>query len=412
MTSISKPIPKRPSAAKRWRNCPGSAALEAAAPFSPGSDAAVEGTGAHALAHWAITVEKTDLARFAGKTIGDVVPSPFRKFEMDKPITDAQREAEQKRIDEVVITREMAESVKLYQKEIFARLDAVYKNASPNDPDLCSLESRIVGGYGLAGTADCVVRNWPDRISIIDFKYGAGIAVDAIQNDQALCYAALVLDQEPEEYDEIEIVIVQPRTPKGSPVKVWTIDDPKYWAELSESLDTDLERAEDRPDEYEPGDHCRWCDGALRCPEAEEAVLEAAKPDQMSDGMSPADLQFYLDRRAAIREFLNQVEKQAEIALQAGEIVPGYKVVRALGNTTYQDREVAEAYFSKKGLKKICFESKLLAPGRLKTALKAAGKRPEVVDKYTHRPERGTKLAPEDDPRPSAVEDSAGKDFE
>jgi len=63
-----------PSSAHRWLKCPGSVALEAAAPEPPSGPYALEGTAAHLLCELRVSgmLSARALSQSVGKTLGEV----------------------------------------------------------------------------------------------------------------------------------------------------------------------------------------------------------------------------------------------------------------------------------------------------------------------------------------------------
>lgn len=112
---------------------------------------------------------------------------------------------------------------------------------------------------GAFGTADAVVV-YPERLVVCDWKFGDGVPVEALDNDQLLFYAAGVLATWPElRRPTLELAIMQPG--RGG-LKLWLVSDARVDAWL-EDYTAALEQTH-----LERGDWCRWCpvDAAGRCP--------------------------------------------------------------------------------------------------------------------------------------------------
>jgi hypothetical protein len=104
---------------------------------------------------------------------------------------------------------------------------------------------------GAFGTADLVIV-YADRLVVCDWKFGAGVLVEATDNDQLMFYAAAVLHTFPElRRPLVELAIVQPAR---EPVLRLALTTP-------ELLDAWLARyqAALAQDYVERGDWCRWC---------------------------------------------------------------------------------------------------------------------------------------------------------
>ena len=186
------------SGAHRWLNCPPSALVEAGLPGST-SDAAEQGTIAHALAEW-----KLRRALHLSPTM--------------KP-------------ESTWIDSEMESHTDDYLAFIQERLREARKTCK--DPGTL-IEQRlnfshlVPGGFG---TGDCVIIAEP-LLQIIDFKYGQGVLVGAEKNPQLALYAIGALHTFDALYEiaEVAVTIFQPRR---SNVATWHISvaELKAWAE-------------------------------------------------------------------------------------------------------------------------------------------------------------------------------------
>ncbi|WP_034652394.1 DUF2800 domain-containing protein, partial [Corynebacterium vitaeruminis] len=143
------------SGAHRWLACPPSATLEAGLPDSS-SQAAEQGTAAHALAEW-----KLRRAFHDAPTTKPV--SSWHDEQMDT-LTDDYVAFVQERLRDV--RQACADSQVLIEQ----RLD--FSHVVP-------------GGFG---TGDCVIIAEP-TLQIIDLKYGQGVMVEAEENPQLMLYA-------------------------------------------------------------------------------------------------------------------------------------------------------------------------------------------------------------------------------
>lgn len=107
------------------------------------------------------------------------------------------------------------------------------------------------------GTGDCIIIA-DKKLHIIDFKYGMGVLVDAVDNPQMKLYALGALEIYDSLYDieEVSMTIFQPRREN---VSTWTIrvEDLKDWAE--KELKPKAKKAYDGEGEYLPGEWCTFC---------------------------------------------------------------------------------------------------------------------------------------------------------
>ena len=185
------------SGSHRWLNCTPSARLELEFE-NTGSEAAREGTAAHALCEHKL---KRALHMRSRRPVSD-----YDSDEMEE-CTDAY----------VDFVMEQYEAAKQVCKDpvvlIEQRLD---------------FSCYVPDGFG---TGDCLIIS-DDRLHIIDFKYGMGVLVEAENNPQMKLYALGALAVYDALYDirEVSMTIFQPRRES---VSTWTIpvEDLKAWAE-------------------------------------------------------------------------------------------------------------------------------------------------------------------------------------
>jgi hypothetical protein len=242
----------------------------------------------------------------------------------------------------------------------------------------------------IRGTADCIVDNWPHVLHVLDLKYGAGKIVEVENNAQLATYACGALERFSEDYEEIWITIVQPRIEhKNGPVRTWKITpaELKNWYAKIKSA---YERAIAKPI-FKEGAHCMWCTGAMECPAAQKQSKAIVKNSEKPIPANNKKLAKLLNSERMILEYLSQAKQEAFSRLHAGQEIPGFKLVRNFGNTTWRSKAEAEkAFMGYAG----AWERKLKAIGALKKIL------PESeIDGLIHRPDKGLALVPESDKR-------------
>ena len=364
------------SGAHRWLACPPSATLEAGLPDSS-SQAAEQGTAAHALAEW-----KLRRALHDAPTTKPV--SSWHDAEMDT-LTDDYVAFVQERL------RDVRQACADPQVLIEQRLDF----------------SHIVpGGFG---TGDCVIIAEP-TLQIIDLKYGQGVLVEAEKNPQLMLYALGALYAFGPLYaiDEVSVTIYQPRR---SNISTWTIPvtDLEAWAE--ETVKPRATLAAKGEGEFCAGEHCRFCKLAPTCRARAQANLELARlefapPAELSD-VEIADI---LTRLPELKAWAADVEAHAlSLAVNQGKHWAGFKLVEGRSIRKYADEEAVAAAAEAAGVTDIWQQ-------RLKTITvleKQLGKKrfTEILGDLVIKPPGKPTLVPETDKRPALNTHGADTEF-
>lgn len=379
----------RPSSAHRWFNCPGSAVLESQVSDPEPSMYALEGTAAHELCRYFAMLSATEdkINNEIGKSIKDMLPN------CDSNIAD------------ILFDPEMATGVWKYCKYVY---DFVGSNTL--DREVVQFEQYVKTDFGIGGTADCIIIDWPTDLHIIDFKYGAGVSVDAFENLQLLIYAIGALNIE-DDIEQVTLHIIQPRDKYGNYIKTWTLSKIELETKWVPQLSKAVSRCIEKQDTYVLGNWCQWCKGANVCPKAAKMAQKLVKTKK--DTPIPADvkkLSKLLQSEKAVLEYLNRAKLEAFNRLQRGEIVPGFKLVQSFGNTTWKDEEKAErkafCYLTQKDRYNLKFKT----PNQIKKILKERNDDIDWIDGMSHRPLKGLVLVPDTDKRPEYQ--TAKQDFE
>lgn len=307
------------------------------------------------------------------------------------------------------------------------------------------------------GTGDATVLQPFDLLRVYDYKHGRGVLVEVEENSQELYYALGVARKVDWCFDQIELVIVQPRAAHADgPVRRWRTDAARLRAFEGELRAAAL-RTEDPDAPLAAGDHCQFCPAAPYCDElraeafrlASVEFLALGKPSDLPvatcaavvDAETPeARLAEALAALPVLDAFVKAVSTEALRRLRetpGGEAF-GYKLVRKRSNRAFlpavphgEDGEDADPFdvlvslgFDRDDLyeqprRKSPSKVEALRPPALVSRLKAEGVRAPVawikaqVAALTHKPEGGIAMAPASDPRP-AVDPSvaASADFE
>lgn len=386
------------SSSKRWMACPGSPRESDGKP-NPSSVYSREGSAAHDLAERVLK--------------NDAYAMDFLGMPIEVPDEDGTTY-------EVEVTEEMAESVQQYVDHLNLR-DEVVGNDGVHTLEVQFDLSPLKPPEPMFGTADHTV--WYPRTKTLyvdDYKHGAGVVVEAVGNTQGLIYAlgaVVALRVRPE---RIVITIVQPRAfHKAGPIRSWEIT----WEELVEfkqRLFEAAERTQDPDAELVAGDHCRFCPGAPTCPAQRSLALTVAQEDFMSedfeatslaspDAMTMDDIKFVLDNAPQVEAWFNSIRAYAEAQLNAGQEVPGYKLVPGRANRRWADEAKAERWLVRRIGKKGALKKKLLTVAQAEAALKKEGI--ALKGSLVEKPEGKPRLAPADNPAP-ALPPEAITDFD
>ncbi len=367
----------RASSSARWLNCPGSVALSEGVE-NESSEWAAEGTAAHTL---------LEICQRFDVNPHDHVGDQLGGF---------------------TVTVEMADAVKMFldwtKENVSAGADVYYE--------------RKLSGVGfdipeLSGHVDYEAVE-SDQVTILDFKYGAGVPVAAEGNTQLLSYAVLA---HATRFKKIRLGIIQPRT--DNPIRIWEIESAPVVEHLANIVRA-IKESQLPNAELSPGDHCRWCPVQARCPKLHEQAMIAAQNEfelVKNSLLDEQDLAFWLDRKKQFESFLDAVSNAAKKVLEQGGEVPGYKLVETIANRRYiGDDPTIEGELRKAGYKKKdLYEVSMIGPAKVeKLPLPAATskkQRDELMVALTHRPVTGSTIVPESDKRPAISTASPADDF-
>jgi hypothetical protein len=189
------------------------------------------------------------------------------------------------------------------------------------------------------GTADCVVVG-TDRITVVDLKYGQGVAVDAVENPQLMLYACGAIDK----YGDLlgaemaEMIIYQPRLNSVSRYELPVAELIAWRDRISEIAIQAL--GPDAP--FGPSESaCRWClaKGICRA-QKEEAIKRDFGP--ISELLTPDEIAEALAAAPMIDQWLKDLRSAAlDMAYAQGKQIPGYKVVLSGGRRIISDSDAA-----------------------------------------------------------------------
>ncbi len=365
------------SSSKRWLNCTPSARLEEQFAEETGNSVyAEEGTAAHALAEHKL---KRCLKRRSKRPVSD-----YQCDEMEE-CTDG-------------YVAYAMEQVKLARQEC-------------KDP-VVLIEQRldysayVPEGFG---TGDLLIV--ADRVlTVVDLKYGKGVAVDAEWNPQMMLYGLGALELFGAIYD-IETVRMAIYQPRLESVSTWEIS----VSDLMEWVDKELKPraalAIAGEGEFRSGSWCRFCKAKNTCRARAEEFLRLAQmefkapalltDDEVAEVLKVAD---ELARWSADVYAYAQDE-----AVSKGKKWAGFKLVEGRSCRKYTDEEEAAEAAVAAGYADI-YKRSLIGITEME---KLMGKRKfaEVLGKLVYKPQGKITLVPESDKRQEVLAATAEADF-
>lgn len=376
------------SGMSRWSVCPGSVQLArrvAAMGAMPdtSSEFADEGTAAHEVAARCLE-SGADAWEF-----------------MSQKVTVGERE--------FIVDAEMVENVQVF-------LDAVREVCGEHDTILVETHLSMPDYHpGIRGTADAIVlhrrsaEHAINSFTLLDLKYGQGVAVEGPGNKQLRYYAAaawFTLGERAEAVSMVTMKIVQPRMehPDG-----YVRGEALSTHQLGEWLETEMlpaiKRTEDPDAPCVAGEHCQFCPVALYCKEVMGPFAEMfeaagslpedeAKDNEVFLDTSAEALAALAERIPLVKRAIKAIEREVFARLQKGNDVPGFKLV-----AKRTDRVWSEGADE---LLKLAFGDAAFNPAKLKSPaqiekIKEGGK--EFVAANAYKPEAGLTFAPASDNR-------------
>ena len=364
-----------PSSADRWLHCTRSARLELE--FSEKeSDAAAEGTAAHALCEHKV---KKALKQRSRRPV-----SEYDSDEMEE-LTDAYRDYV---LDRLIQERQTCPDAQVF---IETKLD---------------LTAYVPDSFG---TCDCLIVS-DEKLHIIDFKYGQGVLVEAEENPQMKLYALGALDIYDGLYDfkEVAMTIFQPRREN---VSTWTetVNELRKWAE--EELKPKAELADAGEGDFCSGDWCLFCKAAVKCRARAQAKLELAKQEfSLPPILTDEEIEDILPRIPDLTKWANDIMTYAtDAALNHGKRWKGFKVVEGRSNRKYSDEDAVIKAAKDAGYTDI-FKTSLISLTEME---KLMGKKKfkDILGGLVVKPQGKPTFVPDTDRRTAIIGNDVKSDF-
>lgn len=280
------------------------------------------------------------------------------------------------------------------------------------DPDEWLCENVVNWGERIPdafGTADILWRKG-DRVGILDWKFGDGVAVSAQDNAQLLFYlGAAVRHTFPDFFKgatEYEGHIFQPFE-DGRPPHTWATYCDADLAEFEELLVIAIETSKRNDPVLTIGDHCRWCAARAFCPKLRDVAAGAV--EKPTKGMTRDELLEWLDVADELEGWIKELRAYAlDYQRRHGDLT-GQKIVDILGHRYFKNPDAAKAWArANKILVREFMATKLVSPAEMERVMKAKGldKEDPAFLALIDRPVKGEKLVPESakgEPKQSAV---------
>ena len=359
-----------PSASHRWLHCTAAPRLEEGIK-DEGSDYAGEGTLAHAYC-------AMKLKNFLG------LPTDGEKEEIAA-------------LQEKYGTGEMAEYTDTYATIVLEKYNAA--RAATPDAQLL-VETRLdFSDYvpEAFGTADAIIIA-DGTMEVIDFKYGKGVKVSAVENPQMMIYALGAYARFAFEYriDNLRATIVQPRIDNLSEYEI-TVEELTAWA--ANVLAPAAEKAYKGEGPQTPGAWCQFCKVKNQCRALANKCKEVVAVDPKL--ITPEELaKDVLPMVPIVKTWISGVEDFALAQALSGIQLPGWKIVEGRSVRKITDTDSVAAVLTKNGYK----QNDIFKPVEMRTITdleKLVGKKQfaAMCGEWINKPQGKPTLAPEGDKR-------------
>ena len=248
------------------------------------------------------------------------------------------------------------------------------------------------------GTCDCIILQ-SETMIVLDYKYGAGVAVDADHNPQMMLYALGALNDYGLAYDIQKIImcIDQPRM-NNRPRFEMSVDDLLTWGAWD--VQPTAKQAAKGEGEYNPGEHCRFCPHAGKCRELTKVCTEYVGKMKVPC-LAPWEVADVLQQEPLISLWLKRVKEQALTTMLEGGEVPGFKVVAGRGSRSWADELEVATELEKHGISREDYtKTEILSVAQMEKAL---GKKrfTELVSGHVLSQSGAPTVAPATDKRPA-----------
>ena len=362
------------SSSHRWLACPPSALLCAKEKDKP-SDFALQGTDAHTLCEHKLKI-----------ALGQQSKDPVENL--------------------TFYDEEMAECTDMYAQYVIEQLSEAKERCK--DPIVLieqhlDFSQWVPDGFG---TGDCVLVS-DDTLTVIDFKYGLGILVDAENNPQMMCYALGALSLFDGIYDikDITMTIFQPRREH---ISTFTISKEELLSWAENTLAPTAKLAAKGEGDYKAGEHCQFCKVKATCRKRAEYNLMLARYDfEMPANLEDEEIEVILLKADELVSWINDIKEYALKQAISGKEWNDWKLVEGRSVRKYIDDKAVAETVENAGFDP--YEKKVIGITAM-TKMLGKSKFEELLSGLIEKPQGKPTLVPMSDKR-SAMKKTAKDDF-
>lgn len=354
-----------PSSAFRWIKCTPSAKLNAALPDST-SEYALQGTAAHTLCEYKLR-----------KLLGKDAKDPTENL--------------------TYFDAEMADCTDSYQQYVSEQIETAKQFCK--DP-IVLVEQKLDFSKWVPqgfGTGDCVIVA-DNVLTVIDFKYGVGVLVEAEKNPQMMCYAlgALALFDSIYDIENVVMTIFQPRRDNISTYEL-SKKELLQWAD--EILSPAAQLAAKGEGEFKAGKHCRFCKVKATCRKRAEYNLELARYDfEMPANLEDTEIEVILSKADELAAWCSDIKEYAFQQALNGKQWNGWKLVEGRSVRKYINEDAVAETVKNAGYDP--YEHKVLGITAM-TRMLGKAKFENLLSSFIEKPTGKPALVPKSDKRPS-----------
>ena len=363
MPDIHSPL--SPSSAFRWIKCTPSAKLNAALPDST-SEYALQGTAAHILCEYKLQ-----------KLLGKDAKDPTENL--------------------TYFDAEMADCTDSYQQYVSEQIEKAKQFCK--DP-IVLVEQKLDFSKWVPhgfGTGDCVIVA-DNVLTVIDFKYGVGVLVEAEQNPQMMCYAlgALALFDSIYDIENVVMTIFQPRRDN---ISIYELSKKELLQWADEILSPAAQLAAKGEGEFKAGKHCRFCKVKATCRKRAEYNLELARYDfEMPANLEDTEIEVILSKADELAAWCSDIKEYAFQQALNGKQWNGWKLVEGRSVRKYINEDAVAETVKNAGYDP--YEHKVLGITAM-TRMLGKAKFENLLSSFIEKPTGKPALVPKSDKRPS-----------